>query len=166
MSEESKEYNIERIGYLWYEYGCKNREPSYVRFLAHWMAFNWLYSNFPGDDERSKIESFLNHYYSCIEANTDFNNPIYKPFFCKEVIDMKYKNSYWSKKNFQTLINPHQPMKDRINALFMTMYQVRCNLFHGQKNPESSRDRELVESTAIILEHYIGAIKAKKESSH
>lgn len=40
----------------------------------------------------------------------------------------------------------------KIIALFMLMYQVRCNLFHGNKSPGSHRDIRLVEQSVAVLE--------------
>lgn len=42
--------------------------------------------------------------------------------------------------------------KRKIIALFSAMYTVRCNLFHGMKTPDPSRDYNLVEESASILE--------------
>lgn len=42
--------------------------------------------------------------------------------------------------------------KAKIIALFMFMYQVRCNLFHGNKSPGSHRDIRLVEQSVAVLE--------------
>jgi hypothetical protein len=37
-----------------------------------------------------------------------------------------------------------------------TIYQVRCNLFHGEKSPQSMRDRKLVAASNGILRAFIG----------
>jgi len=43
------------------------------------------------------------------------------------------------------------------SQLLWTIYQVRCNLFHGQKSPQSERDRDLVSASDRVLEHFIDA---------
>ena len=35
------------------------------------------------------------------------------------------------------------------------IYQVRCNLFHGGKNPNIERDKELVKYSGLILEKWV-----------
>jgi hypothetical protein len=40
--------------------------------------------------------------------------------------------------------------------LLRTIYQIRCNLFHGAKSPENLRDRELVGHADIVLRQFIG----------
>lgn len=42
--------------------------------------------------------------------------------------------------------------RKRIVSLFMTIYRVRCNLFHGMKRPYPGRDYNLVRDSADILE--------------
>lgn len=39
--------------------------------------------------------------------------------------------------------------------MLRTIYQVRCNLFHGEKSPQSFRDRDLVLAADRILAHFI-----------
>ncbi len=42
--------------------------------------------------------------------------------------------------------------REKIIALFMEMYRVRCNLFHGDKRPSSNRDLLLVEQSGEVLQ--------------
>ena len=63
-----------------------------------------------------------------------------------QVKNMRYfKNS--NRQNFG-------PYKN-INDLFLNIYQVRCNLFHGSKAMESSRDKNLVKESNIVLKHLL-----------
>ena len=48
--------------------------------------------------------------------------------------------------------NPNRESEDKAEALLMSIYQVRCNLFHGNKDPELKRNYDLIESSARILE--------------
>ena len=45
--------------------------------------------------------------------------------------------------------------KEKVIALFMTIYQIRCNLFHGQKGPIPERNVDLVGKSAKILEFFL-----------
>lgn len=39
--------------------------------------------------------------------------------------------------------------------LLRTIYQVRCNLFHGEKSEQAARDRDLVFASDRILKHFL-----------
>jgi hypothetical protein len=39
--------------------------------------------------------------------------------------------------------------------LLRTVYQVRCNLFHGEKSPQNARDRELILKSDRILRTFL-----------
>jgi hypothetical protein len=45
------------------------------------------------------------------------------------------------------------------------IYQVRCNLFHGGKEPGNPRDDKLVRVCALILEKWVGNLVASWRSS-
>lgn len=55
-------------------------------------------------------------------------------------------------KDYKTLCNPKASNKDKVKALFCSIYRVRCNLFHGSKRPDPGRDLELIKSSCEILE--------------
>lgn len=48
--------------------------------------------------------------------------------------------------------------KIRITYLIMTIYQVRCNLFHGSKKPDYERDEKLVYESSVIMERVLRVI--------
>lgn len=44
------------------------------------------------------------------------------------------------------------PLKD----VFLNIYQVRCNLFHGSKAMDTPRDIALVSTSANVLQRFLG----------
>ncbi len=44
---------------------------------------------------------------------------------------------------------------NNIEEVLHFIYQIRCNLFHGSKNPMDSRDAELVDLSGRLLEKWI-----------
>lgn len=48
--------------------------------------------------------------------------------------------------------------KSKITYLIMTIYQVRCNLFHGSKKPLEDRDQKLVYESSVIMEKVLRVI--------
>lgn len=65
-----------------------------------------------------------------------------------ELIDNKYDNTIDIENigDFQ-----------EIDKLFMNIYQVRCNLFHGKKSMMMERDKGLVRESADVLQHFLNA---------
>ena len=47
---------------------------------------------------------------------------------------------------------------EQITNLLLTFYQVRCNLFHGQKILRCERDIALVENSSVLLQGYLDAV--------
>ena len=43
----------------------------------------------------------------------------------------------------------------KIQMVFLRIYQVRCNLFHGVKDPNDERDMKLVKTSADVLERFL-----------
>ena len=80
-----------------------------------------------------------------------FSNRQDMPYFesnCKDaarcyvrICDPKYNDSFKSE------------------ALLMSIYRVRCNLFHGNKDPDLRRNYDLIESSARILEILLPVLK-------
>lgn len=63
-----------------------------------------------------------------------------------------YNKCFDIAKEFVALCDYNEMPEARIKALFMTIYRVRCNLFHGMKNPTPKRDFRLISDSADILE--------------
>ena len=57
------------------------------------------------------------------------------------------KGRYWS------LV--HDSGLEQLTSLILTIYHVRCHLFHGSKSLKIDRYVELVRASSIILEDYI-----------
>ena len=47
--------------------------------------------------------------------------------------------------------NPAETSVGRVAAVAGVLYQIRCNLIHGSKDPDEPRDRMLVQETASVL---------------
>jgi hypothetical protein len=59
---------------------------------------------------------------------------------------------------------PREPVRidslEDFAAITNCIYQVRCNLFHGSKRADDSRDQKLVAICAQILENWVGCLVA------
>lgn len=107
------------------------------------MGFNSLYSNSSSKTEVDSIKSF-------IDTNVDLkvaqelldNHQIEITYFMtRPVIDMRGNG-----KSSQTdidIFNSTDCAVSKLKSILMVIYQVRCNLMHGQKSPSRDRDVDL-----------------------
>ena len=134
------------IALEWYRYGLEKEDDFFIRFMMHWVAFNWLYNSEDDDLERDRIRSFYYHNKTKFERFDAFSNPAIKIFNERPVYG---RDSDASEKNYEGVMNK------QILPLIWTLYTVRCNLFHGSKRLMIKRDQELVRDSAVILEGYL-----------
>lgn len=163
--------NLEKNHFMdWYNFGIEHNDPFFVKFVALWMAFNERYSlikrpasnnNIPYHDygERTKINIYCEKKEVIIESvhKLVWNSPFIKIFLNEPVKDMRagYLTDD-NKKDFEKLTKENGIAQSK--ALFQTIYQVRCNLFHGSKSPDDKRDINLVRCSGEIMEIYMKAI--------
>lgn len=69
-----------------------------------------------------------------------------------------YNKCFNIAKEFVGLCDYRSNPKKRITLLFLTIYRIRCNLFHGMKNPQPKRDFRLISDSADILEECLPAL--------
>ena len=137
----------------WYQYGLEKEDDFFIRFMMHWVAFNWLYNGEYDDLECDRIRSFYYHNKTKFERFDAFSNPAIEIFKEGPVYG---RDSGSSEKNYEGV------MKKQILPLIRTLYTVRCNLFHGSKRLVIQRDQELVRASAVILEGYLKELLSDK----
>jgi hypothetical protein len=140
----------------WYERANKKTD-TIDSFSDYWRGFNNLYSSIGNGTERDKIQRFIDQNVSENEANEmlrSYQNEI-TYLLSRPVIDMRNKG-----KDTSPNINAYNVATNsltKIKELFMIIYQVRCNLEHGQKSPSRQRDVRLCKFcsrfVAYILDH-------------
>ena len=136
----------------WYQYGLKTGDDFFMRFMMHWIGFNWLYNQIDGSDERAKIKEFYNQNRKKFDKVDPFNFVDINVFLEGAVYDVV--------KGIPRTRDYKMLKEYNVEALLMTLYQVRCNLFHGSKSLRVERDRELVRASANILEKYMKVLVA------
>ncbi len=152
----------------WYDYGVENNDPFFVKFMTLWVAFNQIYSKFSGEEKKPKSERV--QIMKCLEKDEEdklltkelfdsiFASPFIKVFKDDSVCSydrLEKKFIPDSFENNKTVKNENEQWQERIKALFMMIYQVRCNLFHGSKEVSNPRDVKLVKCAGEILEMYL-----------
>ena len=138
----------------WYDAGTKAIDPI-EKFTNFWRGFNYLFFRECGRDERRKIRSFLGRMLDETAAQkllalheTQIDYLLSQP-----VVDMR-GNGKDTRKNIDAFNSATSSMR-KVEESFMVIYQVRCNLEHGQKSPSSARDVRLCECAAPIVAQVI-----------
>jgi hypothetical protein len=125
----------------WLERGKQIADPIDA-FSSYWRGFNNLFSSVGQGQERNLIKSYLgtNLTYEQAQEVMDTNVANIDYLLSQPVVDMR-GNGRDTSPNIQAF-NDAIDMKIKLSELFMIIYQVRCNLEHGQKSP--SRDRDIM----------------------
>lgn len=134
----------------WYERGQQANAP--IDALTNfWRGFNNLFFLAHGDSEREKIRSFITAKLSIDKAQEilDGHLPEIEYLLSEPVIDMR-GNGKDTGSNIRAYHNTANPI-EKLSELFMVIYQVRCNLEHGQKSPNNTRDNELCRCASTIV---------------
>ncbi len=174
-NSELDSYSISKFKWQdWYNYGIEKNDPFFVKFMTLWIAFNQIYSKFsrevPNKDKDGTHHSEAKQIKECLNNDIKtgllkkelfeqiFTSPFIKIFEAKPVCRYNITEKEFvedSYKNNETVRNIKEKWQERIKALFMMMYQVRCNLFHGSKKTSEPRDVKLVQCSGEILEIYL-----------
>lgn len=141
----------ERIG--WWLIKARSYRDPFVRFVLYWFCFNaWVTNLSNKDNDRQALDWFIKND-SCLKKATEnfwrssSTQSILRDLQNQGVVyDMR--PSHRSKQVEITDIND-------IGQVVEYIYQIRCNLFHGSKNPMNKRDSNLVELSSRILEKWI-----------
>lgn len=120
-----------------------------------WRGFNNLFFPVQGDSEREKIKSFITEKLSADKAQEilDSHLPEIEYLLSEPVINMR-RNGKDTGPNILAFHNALSPV-EKLNELLMVIYQVRCNLEHGQKSPNRNRDNELCRCASAVVAHVI-----------
>lgn len=145
--------DISRIIKTWHSLATGSevqRDDVFFRFVALWVAFNALYSSFSDRDigDRQQVRGFakrreVRHHHTTL-INTDASY--------REAVSLLQSRGITDTATgaLTELHNIHSAER-----VLMCTYQVRCNLFHGGKLPDSSRDQQVVSASFTILSKII-----------
>ncbi len=121
----------------------------------YWRGFNYLFAG--NGHERDLISKFLR---SRVDAqfaerllSAEAENA--KVLLSQPIIDMRGNGKDTSP--YIKKFDQAGSSLDKIVALFMVIYQIRCNLEHGQKSPSRDRDADLCRAAcpfvAAVVDH-------------
>lgn len=139
----------------------KNEEDNFDKFVYGFFALNAMYSVYYERDERRAIKAL---FASSIDDHFDeFRKILYTPefdYFCNRpaIKNCKFNplrddpRTRDTSEDTDRLRDKHPKMSNR--AMLMILYQIRCNLFHGNKSFGDSNDQEIMKNAAELLLKY------------
>lgn len=135
-------------------------------FSNLWMAFNSIYRGEHGRSERARVMAcirrilrdddagiVLESVYASIDRILevppgDLILNKYDPNFRKASV--RYASVY---------NNESETPVRRLEAVVAILYQIRCNLIHGSKDPQVDRDRMLVRESVNVLHNLLPVLE-------
>jgi len=139
----------------WLERGQKANDP-FNALTDVWRAFNNLFYSAQGRTEREKIKAFLASKVSREDALAvlEKHQERITYLLSQPVIDMRGNG----RDTTQNILAFHAATGDpvgRVVELFMVVYQIRCNLEHGQKSPDRERDLQLCKCASPVVAYVV-----------
>lgn len=171
-NQESK-----RIVRVWFERSnCRTGYDTFDRFISLWISLNCFYvaelftklsTQTPGKKEPgewqyiaeiARDEGFLG-IFNDLQADTAFSNHLdrlgdlvngsaFITHYPGKIADMR--PSRLSEKHAVVFTNPRD-----FKQFIESSYQVRCNLFHGNKSPSNDADVQLVDEFLELLTMFL-----------
>jgi hypothetical protein len=141
--------------------------PEWCAFLRLWAAFNCLYGEEDRGIERDRVMQVVQRYLNdphaqavidriAIEANAIVETP--PGDMRKDSSDRRFREH--SERCAAIYRDQTLSSKERLSGLMGVIYQVRCNLLHGDKDPDDARDMILVRHSSSVLEAVLPALEA------
>ena len=137
-------------------------------FAIKWMAFNAIYGGESDRSERSRVMSCIRASLSesaalrvlrAVTGPIDLILAIPPGNMLLESSNPGFRSA--SQRCVGLYRDRRQSAVDRIAAVGGVVYQVRCNLLHGSKDPDDERDRMLVTQSLCILNELVPALEAE-----
>lgn len=170
--------NNEELILNWYIKWKKANHP-FEKLIYFWISFNWFYSNYKDNLwERDIIKKVsrkqeYKDLFVILQDNLSIQtfyakcnkklNWIITPWIpnmpydidsaiCEEDILI---NKEWEVKFSKKRIIQQYTQKNDLTQFLLIIYQIRCNLFHWNKDPYNLRDTSMVESAWIALKSFL-----------
>jgi len=140
---------------------AKSEKDVAYKFIMLWIAFNSLYAGRYNENECDCIKNYCDRHETDLKELNLFDETSVEIFKEDSITDMRLESpNSFKEKRFKNL------KANDVQALIMSIYQVRCNLFHGSKTlmgGTDSRDYKLIEASANIMEIILNKLCPTKE---
>ena len=127
------------------------RTPQFFQFVSTWIGFNALYSTDRkrGNPEPIVVSQFAfeqleRHHLHLLESDQEYIQAL-------EYLQIR------PVKNMRTGKPVEITDRKDIHQVADCLYAVRCNLFHGDKDPGELRDQTVVDRASVVLSHLLTA---------
>jgi hypothetical protein len=123
----------------WLDRGLDRSDP--IDSLTDlWRGFNNLFYQCEGSTERKKIKNFISQSVSEETASQLIagHKQEIEYLLSQPVIDMR-GNGRDTSPSIKAYTDANSCI-EKLKEIFLVIYQVRCNLEHGQKSPDRERD--------------------------
>jgi hypothetical protein len=141
----------------------RQRMPeSWSRFTQLWLAFNAIYGGEPDLRERARVKACVRRLVSRARARAVLRAshvPISRILSIPpgdmglDARDPAFRRA--TRREARIAANPSADAVERLASVAAVLYQVRCNLLHGSKDPDDGRDEMLVRESARVLENML-----------
>jgi hypothetical protein len=139
--------------------------PGWQGFIRDWISFNTLYTPAQGRTEREQVMNMVRQSVSADHA-TDLLATLVEPISFFSALppgNMRYgrRDPRFRQRSLEDLTVVNETTLnavERLAHLMSVVYQIRCNLLHGEKDPIEERDRELVQRSYFVLSAALGVL--------
>lgn len=137
----------------WLDRGAAAADP-FDAFSNYWRGFNNLFAG--RGQERDLISEFLRRGFTeqFAQELLDAHAEEATVLVSRPVIDMRGNGRDTSQYMVEFVVAPSAV--EKLVALFMVIYRVRCNLEHGQKSPSRVRDESLCNAACPFIAGVVG----------
>jgi hypothetical protein len=134
----------------WLQRGEQSADP-FEALSNHWRAFNHLFAESKGGTERDKIEAFVKARLTDESAARilQARSEEVRCLTSEPVVDMR-GNGKDTTSQMEAFASSGSAL-ERLVAICLITYQVRCNLEHGQKSPSRQRDADLCSAASPVV---------------
>lgn len=139
----------------------KYEDDQFDKFVYGFFALNAMYSVYYDTSERQAIKDLFRR--AVGSYFEEFRDILYTPefeYFCNRPAIKNCKYDPYKENS-----GPRDTQPDKVKllerstkisntAMLMILYQIRCNLFHGNKSFGNSDDQEIMKNAAELLLRY------------
>ena len=139
----------------------KKEEDHFDKFVYGFFALNAMYSIYYEGDERRAIRDLFQA--SVDSYSAEYRKILYTPefeYFCNRppIKNMKY-NPNKENPGHRDVARDTDKLAEKSTrgsnrAMLMILYQIRCNLFHGNKSFGNENDQEIMKNASELLLRY------------
>jgi hypothetical protein len=138
----------------------------WAAFTQLWIAFNAIYGGEPDSKERARVMASIRRNFSersalrvlrAVRKSVDKILQVPPGNMLLDKYDPNFRAA--SQRCSALYRNRAETSVGRLAAVGGVIYQVRCNLIHGDKDPDNERDRMLITESLFVLQSLVPALE-------